>query len=603
MDSPPPEIILQGHEAVRAYFGELFARKSLNEVKVILVGEGASGKTSLVKRILGNQFNKKEKQTHGIRISRNKFHYDDQQFLVHFWDFGGQEVMHATHQFFLTKRCLYVLVLDSRKDEKAEYWLKYIQSFGGDAPVIIALNKIDENPSFEVNRKFLKDNYSNIQDFYRVSCSSGEGIEKLKTDIMKHLWNLELCTTVYPENWFHVKKELESMTADYIGYSKYQEICSSNQVLAKQSQKVLLELLNDLGIVLNYEKLRLHDTQVLNPLWLTNAVYRVINSPILAQSNGRFHINDLEDIINDERYQPENPEHWTNVFKFWKPEQKLQKFPEEKFLFIIAMMKQFELLFQIDEFHYLVPGLLPEEENIHEFNGNGTTLDFVIEYIGFLPTSIIPRLMVKLNKYIYNNQIWKTGMVLEEKLLFNSIANIVLDKENKRIDIEINGDRNRDFLTVIRETIKEINSDFQDIAVTEWVPLPDLYRGKKLLIDYEELIGYEEGGQKNYYSGKLRKSFPVADLLNGIEKPESRQIVQGALKVFISYSHEDVDYKERLIENLMPLIRLNKATLWEDSLINPGDEWESTIFENLEKADIVLCLISSSFVGSAILLH
>ena len=41
--------------------------------------------------------------------------------------------MHATHQFFLTKRSLYLLVLDSRltqEENRVEYWLKIIQSFG-----------------------------------------------------------------------------------------------------------------------------------------------------------------------------------------------------------------------------------------------------------------------------------------------------------------------------------------------------------------------------------------------------------------------------------------------------------------------------------------
>lgn len=49
--------------------------------------------------------------------------------------------MHATHQFFLTKRSLYLLVLDSRVDElqnKLEYWLKIIHSFSNDSPILIA---------------------------------------------------------------------------------------------------------------------------------------------------------------------------------------------------------------------------------------------------------------------------------------------------------------------------------------------------------------------------------------------------------------------------------------------------------------------------------
>ncbi|HOY21258.1 MAG TPA: toll/interleukin-1 receptor domain-containing protein [Haliscomenobacter sp.] len=48
----------------------------------------------------------------------------------------------------------------------------------------------------------------------------------------------------------------------------------------------------------------------------------------------------------------------------------------------------------------------------------------------------------------------------------------------------------------------------------------------------------------------------------------------------------------------MPLVRLNKATLWENTSIDAGEEWMPEIFKNLEKADIVLCLISSSFIAS-----
>jgi internalin A len=53
--------------------------------------------------------------------------------------------MHSTHQFFLTERSLYLLVLNGRQgheDEDADYWLELIQSFGGNSPVIVVLNKI-----------------------------------------------------------------------------------------------------------------------------------------------------------------------------------------------------------------------------------------------------------------------------------------------------------------------------------------------------------------------------------------------------------------------------------------------------------------------------
>ncbi len=48
----------------------------------------------------------------------------NRDFRVNIWDFGGQEVYHSTHQFFLTHRSLYLLVADDRKeDTDFNYWL------------------------------------------------------------------------------------------------------------------------------------------------------------------------------------------------------------------------------------------------------------------------------------------------------------------------------------------------------------------------------------------------------------------------------------------------------------------------------------------------
>ncbi|WP_417915303.1 hypothetical protein [Candidatus Electronema sp. JM] len=69
LTSPPPEIAKKGIKAIRRYFAELEKSKQpLNEVKIIFVGDGAAGKTSLVKQLLGETFDKHEDTTHGINI-------------------------------------------------------------------------------------------------------------------------------------------------------------------------------------------------------------------------------------------------------------------------------------------------------------------------------------------------------------------------------------------------------------------------------------------------------------------------------------------------------------------------------------------------------
>ncbi|OXL17877.1 toll/interleukin-1 receptor domain-containing protein, partial [Psychrobacter sp. DAB_AL32B] len=71
-----------------------------------------------------------------------------------------------------------------------------------------------------------------------------------------------------------------------------------------------------------------------------------------------------------------------------------------------------------------------------------------------------------------------------------------------------------------------------------------------------------------------------------------------SVKLFVSYAHKDEQYKEDLEEHLSPLIRSNLIESWHDRKIMPGDEWKSEIDSNLANADIILFLVSSSFISS-----
>lgn len=69
-------------------------------------------------------------------------------------------------------------------------------------------------------------------------------------------------------------------------------------------------------------------------------------------------------------------------------------------------------------------------------------------------------------------------------------------------------------------------------------------------------------------------------------------------KVFISYSHDDLDYRKELQKYLINLERDNLIEVWQDGMIQPGTEWDLTIKENLEKAEVIILLVSQSFIAS-----
>ena len=84
-------------------------------MKLLLVGEGGAGKTSLAKKIQDERYplNPLEASTEGINVIRWDFERpSNKRFRVNIWDFGGQAIYHATHQFFLTRRSAYALVAE-----------------------------------------------------------------------------------------------------------------------------------------------------------------------------------------------------------------------------------------------------------------------------------------------------------------------------------------------------------------------------------------------------------------------------------------------------------------------------------------------------------
>jgi hypothetical protein len=71
-----------------------------------------------------------------------------------------------------------------------------------------------------------------------------------------------------------------------------------------------------------------------------------------------------------------------------------------------------------------------------------------------------------------------------------------------------------------------------------------------------------------------------------------------SVKVFISYAHKDEAHKDSLIEHLATLRRNKIISEWHDRDIVAGQNWKDQISENLEQAELILFLVSSTFLAS-----
>jgi len=432
----PPEILekIDNPSAILAaiFGGNL---RAINEAKTILVGQGSVGKTSILIRILHGTFDKNQIKTEGISINQGQVESGalsvskrsqnretegkSKTIKLNIWDFGGQEI---------------------------------IQSFGGESPVLIIGNKTDQHP-LDIDRTGLGKKYPNIVGILETSAATGAGIEALKTEIAKQVDTLPHVRDLLPETWFTVKSKLEELGRDqnFITQDEYLNLCGANDVTDETSQQTLIGFLHDLGVVLHFQDdPRLEALGILNPQWVTNGVYKILNSHELFQNRGKLTLPMLNKILNTPEY------------------------PSNKRLFIVDMMKKFELCYDIPygydvepDTSFLIPDLLPKDE---PYTGEwDSALAFQYHY-NVLPTSIISRFIVRINAFVHKT-VWRSGVVLKSG---GNTALVKANIEDRKIYIWILGDENtrRDFLSAIRTEFTAIHKTIAKIEATEKSPAP-----------------------------------------------------------------------------------------------------------------------------------
>jgi GTPase SAR1 family protein len=288
---------------------------------------------------------------------------------------------------------------------------------------------------------------------------------------------------------------------NFITHDKYLELCAENEVSDETSQRTLIGFLHDLGVVLHFQDdPRLEALGILNPQWVTNGVYKILNSHTLFQSKGVLTVSMLDEILS------------------------LPEYPRGKRFFVVDMMKKFELCYDIEPDNtFLVPDLLPKDEPA-EMKFNGVP---AFEYAyPVLPSSIITRFIVRLNQHINNNSVWRTGVLLK---IGGNTALVKADIEDRKLTIAIDGleHTRRDTLSAIRYQLDEIHSSIKGLEPQKRVPIPNAPNAEPL--EYEYLLMLEREGQETHLikDGNKLVKFNVREVLSAIENESQRKEIGG----------------------------------------------------------------------------
>lgn len=443
LQHPPIEVIMQGNKAIINYFEVLESDEEVivYEAKLLVIGEAGVGKTTFAHKLINSEADMPdeiEDTTKGINVLPYVFegHGPHPNFLTNIWDFGGQAIYHSTHQFFLSKRSLYVLLLDGRIEENPHYWLQAQDLLGGESPLIMVMNKkgsIRQQPSLTELRQY----YKNFRDFKELNLKNDKNtIQILRSNIehyLRHLPQFEKGERL-PGKWVSIRRRLQASEENYIPLKEYRKLCREEGIIGSRKQDFLSDYLHDLGAMLHFiDEPLLKKIVILKPQWATEAVYKVLDHTKAQKRIGHFEKKDLDRV-------------WTGL-------EYADVFDE-----LLALMEKFELCYQVPNTQtFIVPQLLPEDKPPYVWTDH-EQLQLQYRY-DFLPKGIVTRVIVRLHRLIKEQEtVWKRGAVFHKGS--NTKAEVIEHFRDKKIHIKVQGSQCKELLTIIAYQIDEINETF-----------------------------------------------------------------------------------------------------------------------------------------------
>ncbi len=565
----PKEIRMQGAAAVANFLEEIEEKGAirLNETRIIILGDKGAGKTCIARKLIDTNAPMTTDAESTAGVDTTLWKLEKENINVRIWDFAGHTVTHAVHQFFLSERCLYLLVYDGRTEERnrLEYWLDHMKNYGGDSSAILLVNKRDQH-SVDIPINSLKEQYP-IAGVYTFSIKDGKtDLEAFRNDVVEYIENNPTWKRQeIPKNYYQVKEELENLFfkgkkgkgEEYITKERFDEIANRHDV---DNMEELLKDLHFLGVSLWYKDMENFDTLILNPEWISQGVYKIINW------------------VNEEKKYSLNLDDFATVFS-----ENLIRYPIKRHEFLFELMKHYELAYETqNEGRLIIPHLLKEDRPVKlPVFPVGESLMLRYEADQPLPPNTITRFIVRHNQEIKTENkkyiVWRYGVVLEDGN--GSLA--LVREEDRTISVSVKGREKTNYISALRETLNDIFNSYESDkpklkyrierfgGITDIVEtgVPLWLRDRKILNHYER--------EKPYYDDATDRDIPLADVVNIYNIKAENVIYGGQGHRIIKTTFNFSDCNINLQGNLNELAQL---------LAEGGNEEEAKELENAAQA-------------------
>jgi C-terminal of Roc, COR, domain/Ras of Complex, Roc, domain of DAPkinase/Leucine rich repeat len=489
------------YEGVHALFKYLKeVQINLYEAKLVLVGEGAVGKSSLLAKLRGEEWIENRETTHGIEIKPVSLPQDEVVMTLNAWDFGGQPVYRPTHQLYFTAPAIYLVVWKPRDGAEqgfVEYWIDLIQrrAYNPARPheqpliLVVATHGGPKQRQAYIDETALREKFGDaIVGFYHVDSHSGHDIEKLIAAMTETAKVLPGMGRSYPVRFKEVRASLLALDVPYLSYSEFQQICRDH-TLDDELTELFIKIEHELGRLIHYANDdSLKDIVILKADWLSKAISFVLDDQEVKDQNGLIRHSRLRELWND----PARPE--------------AERYPVNLYPIFLRLMEQFDLSYRVEIpgrevdtslIAQLVPGARPDgfERDWGQQPQAGdieqTQICRIVDTATGDPAKaegLFYQLIVRLHRYSLGRQDyqlsrhWQQGLLLDDK--YNGRA--LIERQNDNIRIIVRAALPERFLHLLCEEVKELVENFwKGINCQITVPCHPPCRG---LFEIEALI-------------------------------------------------------------------------------------------------------------------
>ncbi|XP_025077380.1 uncharacterized protein LOC112554025 isoform X3 [Pomacea canaliculata] len=461
LKTPPKEIRAKGFFSCHAYLKRLLSGSvDCKRTKLMLVGLGGAGKTSLVKALMSDtdkaDMNIGEEITDGIDIHPWIVDTEEGPLKFSVWDFAGQTVYYNTHQFFLSDRAVYLLMWNIRLGHEhagLDFWLSSISVHAPKAPIFVVGTHVDQVSKVELPTKEMQKKYNQIVGFFFVSSFTGQGIKNLKEKVVEITLQQQYMGEKIPGVWLSFEDNMKRIAdRSVIPYSELEKIANQSGIFEKSEVVQAVQFLHELGSLQHFTKEFLKDQVVINPQWIVDVMACVVSVKDSPIKDGRLKHEDISTV--------------------WKD------YPVHLHSWLLRLTEEYDLTFPLgDEKVNLVPCLLTEKEPEFEWpeieKGSEARETKMVYKFHYLPAGLFNRGQVRLHEFSDGSLIWKRGSYLHK----NGHLCLVRQSRDSELLVQAQGPRPDNILFLVHEVYEGlILESFQGVTYDYLIPCPECLR-------------------------------------------------------------------------------------------------------------------------------